>query len=64
VSLVLDNRGDLWEAGYGGPGGQDLVEFAAADIKATDNPAAAVVLSGFSSFNFPQMAFGPATTKP
>lgn len=64
LCLAFDGQGALWVVGYGGPGGQDLVEFAAADIATSGKPAASVVLSGFTNINFPQLAFGPALKQP
>lgn len=64
LNLAFNSQGDLWESGYGGSGGQDLVKFAAADIAKTGHPTAAVVLSGFTGFNFPQIGFGPALAQP
>ncbi len=56
VYVVLDNGGNLWVSDFSK---NNILEFAAGDIGTSGTPAAKVVLTGFSYFNFPQFLFDP-----
>lgn len=61
VYVTLDESGDLWVTTYTN---NTVLEFLSADIKSSGTPAAAVVLSGFSSFIWPQLSFNPPAVVP